>query len=244
MESELWLNWGTPRLNFYSHLTLTHSHTPYNGNPYFYKKRKSNLEESISQWKFQNIHWRKWCWSWSSNILVTWCKEQTHWKILMLGEKEGRRRSGQQRMRWLDGITNSMDMNLGNVGDSEQGSLECCSPRGHKQSDITEQQHKMMGFLGGSDGKESTCNAGNTSSIPILGRFPREGNGNPLLHSCLDNPMSRGAWWATVHGVTKNWTWLSMQHSLTIQDETGPWGMVAHGCRPYMPPPPHPKSWK
>ena len=46
-------------------------------------------------------------------------------------------------------------------------------------------------------------------SIPGLGRSPGEGNGNPLQYSCLENPMDRGAWWATVHGVAKSWTWLS-----------------------------------
>ena len=60
-----------------------------------------------------NIHWKDWCWSWSSNTLVTWCKEPTHWKkTLMLGKIEGRRTSRQQRMTWLDSITDSMDMNL------------------------------------------------------------------------------------------------------------------------------------
>ena len=46
-------------------------------------------------------------------------------------------------------------------------------------------------------------------SIPVLGRSPREGNCNPLQCSCLENPMNRGAWWATVHGVAKTWTRLS-----------------------------------
>ena len=59
------------------------------------------------------------------------------------------------------------------------------------------------------DGKASTCNAGDLGSIPGLGRFPGEGNGNPLQDSCLENSMDRGAWWATVHGVAKSWTWLS-----------------------------------
>ena len=54
--------------------------------------------------------------------------------------------------------------------------------------------------------KESTCNAGDTGSIPGLGRSPGEENGNPLHYSCLGNPMGRGAWWATVHGVQKSWT--------------------------------------
>ena len=52
-----------------------------------------------------------------------------------------------------------------------------------------------MGFPGGSDGKESACTAGDLVSIPGLGRFPGEGNGNPLQYSCLQNPMDRGAWW-------------------------------------------------
>ena len=60
-------------------------------------------------------------------------------KTLMLGKTEGRRRSRWQRMRWLDGVTDSMDMNLNKLGDSEgQGSLACCSSWGHKESDTTE----------------------------------------------------------------------------------------------------------
>ena len=64
-------------------------------------------------------------------------------KTLMLGKIEGRRRRGQQRMRWLDGITDSMDMSLGTgttlgVGDG-QGGLVCCGSWGHKESDMTEQ---------------------------------------------------------------------------------------------------------
>ena len=62
---------------------------------------------------------------------------------------------------------------------------------------------KWMGFPGGSAGKESACNVGDLGSIPGLGRSPGEGNGNPLQYSCLENPMDRGAWRATVHGVVK-----------------------------------------
>ena len=56
---------------------------------------------------------------------------------------------------------------------------------------------------GGSDGKESTCNAGDLGSFPGLGRSPGEGKGHPLQGSCLENSMARGAWQATVHGITK-----------------------------------------
>ena len=60
-------------------------------------------------------------------------------KTLMLGKIEGRGRRGRQRMRWLDSITNSMDMSLSKLGDGEgQGSLVCCSPRGRTESDTTD----------------------------------------------------------------------------------------------------------
>ena len=57
-----------------------------------------------------------------------------------------------------------------------------------------------MDFPGGSEGKESACNAGDLGSIPGLGRSPGEGNGNPLQCSCLENPMDRGAWRAADRG--------------------------------------------
>ena len=62
------------------------------------------------------------------------------------------------------------------------------------------------GFSGGSEVKASACNAGNLGSIPGSERSPGEGNGNPPQYSCLENPMDRGAWWATVHGVAKSRT--------------------------------------
>ena len=55
-------------------------------------------------------------------------------------------------------------------------------------------------------GKESACSAGDTVSIPGLVRSPGEGSGNLLQYSCLENPMDREAWRATVHGVAKSWT--------------------------------------
>ena len=58
--------------------------------------------------------------------------------------------------------------------------------------------------------KNPPANAGDTGSIPGLGRFPREGNRNPLQSSCLGSPMDRGAQWATVHEVTKSGMQLSM----------------------------------
>ena len=53
-----------------------------------------------------------------------------------------------------------------------------------------------MGFPGGSDGKESACDAGDPGSIPGSGRSPREQNGSPLQYSCLESSMYRGAWWS------------------------------------------------
>ena len=62
----------------------------------------------------------------------------------------------------------------------------------------------ILGFPGGSDGKESACSVGDLGSIPGLGRSPGEGNGNPLQYPCLENLIDRGAWWAAVFGVAKS----------------------------------------
>ena len=61
-----------------------------------------------------------------------------------------------------------------------------------------------MLLQGLSVGKESACNAGDLGSVPVLGRFPGEGNGNPLQYSCLENPMDREVWQVIFHGVTRN----------------------------------------
>ena len=60
------------------------------------------------------------------------------------------------------------------------------------------------GFPGGPESKESACNVGDLGSVPGLGRSPVGGHGNPLQYFCLENPMDRGAWWATVHGLTES----------------------------------------
>ena len=75
--------------------------------------------------------------------------------------------------------------------------------------------YKNLSFPGGSDGKESPCNAGDVGSISRSGRSPGEGNGNPLQYPCLGNPMNRGALRAVVHGVEKSWMqlkWLTQKN--------------------------------
>ena len=72
------------------------------------------------------------------------------------------------------------------------------------------------GFPGGSDSRESSCNTGDLGSVPGLGRSPGEGNSSPLQYSGLESPHGRKSWWATVHGITKSWTWLSDFHFMII----------------------------
>ena len=74
-----------------------------------------------------------------------------------------------------------------------------------------------MGFPGVSDDKESACGVGDQDSIPGLGRSPKEGNGNSLQYSCLENPMGGGAWQATVHGVAMSRTRLNNFTLYTFQ---------------------------
>ena len=74
---------------------------------------------------------------------------------------------------------------------------------------IFQSPFNLFGIPGGSVVKNPPVNAGDMGSILGSGRSPGEGNGNLLQYSCLRNPMDRGAWQATVHGVVKSWTQLS-----------------------------------
>ena len=76
---------------------------------------------------------------------------------------------------------------------------------------------RNWGFPGGSVVKNPPASAGNVDSIPGLGRSPRVGNGSPLQYSHLENPMDRGSWWATFHGIAKSLTQLKRLNMHTHQ---------------------------
>ena len=87
-------------------------------------------------------------------------------------------------------------------------------------------------FPGGSDSKESIFNAEDLGSIPGCGRSLGEGHGNPLQYSCLENPMDRGAWQATVHVVTKE---SDMTEQLTHRVQRGPICYSSAKVKPEVP---------
>ena len=72
-----------------------------------------------------------------------------------------------------------------------------------------QEAEEQLAFPGGSAGKESARNARDLGSIPGLGKCPRGGHGNTLQNSCLEEPVDRGTWQATVHGVVESWKWLN-----------------------------------
>ena len=82
-------------------------------NPWESLGLQGNLTSPFQRKSVLGVHWKDRCWSWNSNTLATSCEELTHWKRPWCWEGlRGRRRRGRQRMRWLDGITDSMDMSL------------------------------------------------------------------------------------------------------------------------------------
>ena len=152
-------------------------------------------------------------------------------KTLMLGGIGGRRRKGRKRMRWLDGLTDSMDVSLSElrelVMDREawHAAIHEVAKSWTRLSELnwTELNWSIyMGFTSGSTLKNLPANAGATGdvvSIPEWGRFPWRRAWQSIQYSCLEIPMGRGAWWATVHEFTKSGTrlkWLGMHASLYI----------------------------
>ena len=147
-------------------------------------------------------------------------------KTLKVIKMECGRGRGWQRMIWLDGTTYSMDMNLSILREMvKDREAWHAAVHGIAKSQIWlsnwttatnrnffENNNHINTYPGGSDSKESACNAWDPDLIPGLGRSPGEVNGNPLTYSCLENSMGRGAWWATVHSVAKSWTWLTDSH--------------------------------
>ena len=96
---------------------------------------------------------------------------------------------------------------MGNTCKPMADSFQCMTKPTTVKKKLKKKEDK--GFPGGSDGKEAACNAEDLTLIPGLGRSPGGGHGNPLQYSCLENPMDRGAWRASFHGVAKSWTQLS-----------------------------------
>ena len=126
----------------------------------------------------------------------------------MLRKTEGRRRRERQRTRWLDGITDPMDMSLSKLQEMVKDREGWCAA----VDGMSKNRTCLIDRTTVSE--ESACNEGDPDFIPRLERSSGKRNGNPIQYSCLENPMDREAWWATVHAVAK------FGHNLAIKPPT------------------------
>ena len=145
------------------------------------------------------------CWSWNSNTLATSCEELTHWKRPWCWEGLGAGGEGDDRgwdgwmaspTRWAWVWVNSGSW----WWSGRPGVLRFMGSQRVGQDWVTELNWTFLKV------PVASQVAQNSGLIPGLGRLPREGNGNPLQYSCLENSRDREAWWATVHGVAKSQT--------------------------------------
>ena len=125
------------------------------------------------------FHWKDWCWSWNSNTLATWCEEPTCWKGSWCWEIEGRRKRGWQRTRWLDGITDSMDMSVSKFRETvkDREAWRAALYGVSKSQTRLNKNRDMVGFLSGSVAKNLPTDAkaaGDTGSITESGRSVEE----------------------------------------------------------------------
>ena len=112
-----------------------------------------------------------------------------------------------EKIEWKNTTWQNKLLNKGSYSFTNDDNLRC-----HLKTNLF-----LMGFPGGSDGKESACNEGDLSLIPGSGGSPWEGNGYPLHYSCLENSMDRGTWRVIIHGVAKSWISLSDYHKKSLQ---------------------------
>ena len=158
-------------------------------------------------------------------------------KILMLGKIEGRRRRGPQRMGWLDGITDSVDMSLSRlrelVMDREawRAAVHMVAKSRTRMGDWTELNwteliKNVQGLPQWLSGKEPTCHAGDVgdSGSPLRSRRPPGGgHGDPLQYACLENPIDRGTWGLQSMGsqrVEHNWSHWAHTHTEHSEEYT------------------------